>query len=183
MEFYEISKVLCGLGNLEEILVTALSVLESFLDMDNSLIMLLDEAGRTETVMSGSSGSTDARRYFEALPEQAIGQIIATAVPLVVTDVGQDRVFTWDTSAWGPPGFNYSFIGVPIRDQDRVIGTLTIDRVWLKWGTVQINDDLCFLKMVADLIGQTVRLHRLVARDHTWLLEGQSPLSKQPAGL
>jgi Nif-specific regulatory protein len=94
---YEISKVLCGPGNLQEILITTLSVLESFLDMDNSLIMLPDEAGGAETVVSGLSGSTDARRYFEALPEQAIGQLITTAVPLVVTDVGRDRVFTGDT--------------------------------------------------------------------------------------
>ena len=40
---YEISKILCGPGSLQEILVATLSVLKSFLDMGNGLIALLDE--------------------------------------------------------------------------------------------------------------------------------------------
>jgi len=43
------------------------------------------------------------------------------------------------------------------------------------------DDDLRFLKMVSNLIGQTVRLHRMVMRDRTRLLEEQSRLSKQQA--
>jgi Nif-specific regulatory protein len=44
---------------------------------------------------------------------------------------------------------------------------------------VHVDDDLRFLKMVANLIGQTVRLHRLVMNDRARLLEEQSRLSKQ----
>jgi len=176
---YEISKILCGPGSLHEILITTLSVLKSFLDMGNGLIALLDEAGEAEIVVSGSFGGAEARRYFQALPEKAIGQLVVTEVPLAVENVGLDSAFAWDTSAWGPPGFSYSFMGVPIKDRDRVVGTLTIDRAWLKWGEVQVDDDLRFLKMIANLIGQTVRLHRMVTNDRARLLEEQSRLSKQ----
>jgi Nif-specific regulatory protein len=176
---YEISKILGGPGSLPELLVTTLSVLKSFLDMGNGLIALLDDAGETELVVSGSSSNAHARRYFEALPERAIGQLIATEVPLLVADVKLDSMFPWDTSTWGPPGSNYSFIGVPIKDRHRVIGTLTIDRSWEKWGAVRLDDDLRFLKMVSNLIGQTVRLHRMVMRDRSRLLEEQGRLSKQ----
>jgi Nif-specific regulatory protein len=69
-------------------------------------------------------------------------------------------------------------MGVPIKDRDRVVGTLTIDRAWLKWGEVQVDEDLRFLKMVANLVGQTVRLHRIVTNDRARLLEEQSRLSK-----
>jgi Nif-specific regulatory protein len=176
---YEISKILCGPGSLQEIMTATLSVLKSFLDMGNGLIALLDDAGEPELVMSGSFCGSQARRYYEALPERAIGQLIATEVPVAVPDVALDNVFDWDTSAWGPPGLNYSFMGVPIKDRDRVIGTLTIDRAWMKWGGVQIDSDLRFLKMVANLIGQTVRLHRIITRDRARLLEEQSRLAKQ----
>jgi Nif-specific regulatory protein len=176
---YEISKILCGPGSLQEILVTTLSVLKSFLDLGNGLIALLDEAGEAEMVVSGSFGHAEARRYFEALPEKAIGQLVATEVPLAVENVAQDGGFAWDTSAWGPPGFNYSFMGVPIKDREHVIGTLTIDRAWVKWGGVHVDEDLRFLKMIANLIGQTVRLHRMVTNDRARLLEEQSRLSKQ----
>ena len=175
---YEISKILCGPGSLREILVATLSVLKSFLDMGNGLIALLDDTGEPEMVVSGSLGDHNARRYFDTLPERVIGQLVATEIPLAVADVGKDSVFVWDTSAWGPPGLNYSFMGVPIKERDRVVGTLTIDRAWVKWGGVQVDEDLRFLKMVANLVAQTVRLHRIVTNDRARLLEEQSRLSK-----
>jgi Nif-specific regulatory protein len=175
---YEISKILCGPGNLHETLVATLSVLKSFLDMGNGLIALFDAAGEPETVVSGSLGELSARRYFNTLPERAIGQLVATQIPVAVADVAKDSVFDWDTSAWGPHGLNYSFMGVPIKDRNCVIGTLTIDRAWLEWGTVQVDEDLRFLKMVANLVGQTVRLHRIVTNDRARLLEEHNRLSK-----
>jgi Nif-specific regulatory protein len=181
--FYEISKILCGPGSLREILVATLSVLKSFLDMGNGLIALLDRAGDPELVVSCSLSEGVARRYFDTLPERAIGQLVATEVPLAVSDVGLDTTFTWDTSAWGPPGLNYAFIGVPIKDRDRAVGTLTIDRTWVKLGEVQIDSDVRFLKMVANLIGQTVRLHRIITNDRARLLEDQSRLAKQSSEL
>ena len=175
---YEISKILCGSGSLQEILITTLSVLKSFLDMGNGLIALLDEAGEPELVVSSSFSGAEARRYFDALPERAIGQLVATEIPLAVPDVALDTSFEWDTSAWGPPGLNYAFLGVPIKDRDRVSGTLTIDRAWIKWGEVQIDNDIRFLKLVANLIGQTVRLHRIITRDRARLLEEQTRAAK-----
>lgn len=176
---YEISKILCGPGSLQEILVATLSVLKSFLDMGNGLIALLDQTGEPELVVSCSLSEAVARRYFNALPERVIGQLVVTQIPLAVGDVALDTVFEWNTADWGPPGSNYTFIGVPIKDRDRIIGTLTIDRAWIKWGDVQIDGDVRFLKMVANLIGQTVRLHRIVTNDRTRLLEDQTRLVKQ----
>jgi Nif-specific regulatory protein len=69
-------------------------------------------------------------------------------------------------------------MGVPIKERDRVIGTLTIDRAWVQRGAVRLDDDIRFLKMVANLVGQTVRLHRIVINDRARLLEEQSRLSK-----
>jgi len=176
---YEISKILCGPGSLQEILIATLSVLKSFLDMGNGLIALLDAAGEPEMVVCGSFGGEEARRYFRALPERAIGQLVAAEVPIAVENVALDTAFQWETSAWGPPGLNYSFMGVPIKDRSHVIGTLTIDRAWLNWKAVSIDDDLRFLKMIANLIGQTVRLHRMVMQDRARMLEEQNRLFKQ----
>ena len=175
---YEISKILCGPASLQESLVATLSVLKSFLDMGNGLIALLDAAGEAELVVSCSLGHDGARRYFDALPERVIGQIVATEIPLMVADVACDTMFAWDTSAWGPPGQHYSFMGVPIKDRDHVVGTLTIDRPDVDWSKMNVDDDLRFLKMVANLVGQTVRLHRMVANDRARLLDEQGRLSK-----
>lgn len=175
---YEISKILCSPGNLREILVASLSVLKSFLDMGNGLVALFDGAGEPELIVSGSSLGEHATSYFRSLPERVIGQLVATEIPVVVANVGQDTTFRWDTATWGPPDLNYSFIGVPIKDRDRVVGTLTIDRAWQEWVNFPLDEDVRFLKMVANLVGQTVRLHRMVTNDRTRLLEEQGRLSK-----
>ena len=50
----------------------------------------------------------------------------------------------------------------------RVVG---IDRAWINVADMRTDEDVQFLKMVANLIGQTVRLHRLVKRDRERILE------------
>jgi Nif-specific regulatory protein len=65
-------------------------------------------------------------------------------------------------------------MGVPIKDNQRVIGTLTVDRAWLKFDEEQSDDDLCILKMVADLIGQNVQRRRKIEGDRARLFEAQS---------
>ena len=170
---YEISKLLSGLGSLTEILGATLSVLHSFLDMSNGLVALLDGAGNPELLVAGACDAAWARAYYASLPERVVGQIVATEIPFAVGNVNLDTSFPWDTSCWGPAGHNFSFLGVPIKDRDRIAGVLTIDRAWQGHPSQQMDDDLRFLKMVANLIGQTVRLHRLVARDRERLLEDQ----------
>ena len=178
---YEISKILCGPGDLHSILTTTLGVLKSFLDMGNGLIALLDAEGGVDMLVAASP-DTEAKRYYESLPEKALGQIVVTEIPLAVNNVALDSAFAWETSAWGQQGQNFSFLGVPIKDRDRVVGTLTIDRTWTVRPSAHLDDDVRFLKMVANLIGQTVRLHRLVTRDRERMLEDQNRLAKEREG-
>src|SRR5208282_4305440 len=74
---------------------------------------------------------------------------------------------------------NYAFVGVPIRDRGRAIGVMTIDRKWMTIGDVRTDEDVRFLKMVANLIGQTVRLHRMVIRDRERILDDQRRMEKE----
>lgn len=177
---YEISKILCGPGDLRQQLATTLNVLHSFLEMGNGVIALLDEAGDPEMVVSASLDPAGARAYFAALPERVVGQMVVTAMPVLVRDVAQDTAFApWNTSLWGPHEVNYAFIGVPIRDREQVIGVLTIDRDWVRTTDLYLDDDIRFLKMAANLIGQTVRLHRLVTRDRDRMLADQRRVEKE----
>ena len=180
MGIYEISKILCGPGNLPQLLISTLSVLHSFLDMGNGVIALFDENGDPATVVSASLDNAGAREYFAGLPERVVGQMVVTAMPVLVKDVAADTSFgIWDTRLWGPSGGNFAFFGVPIRDRDKVIGTMTIDRCWAQPGDLRLDDDVRFLKMAANLIGQTVRLHRLLMRDRERLLADQRRLEKE----
>ncbi len=177
---YEISKLLCGPGSLQEILSGTMYVLHSFLDMGNGVIALIDENGDPDQIFSASHSAPMARRYFDALPEKAIGQMMVTEMPVVIENVAQDTSFgDWDTSLWGDGGKNYAFVGVPIRDRGQAIGVMTIDRGWLDIRDVRTDEDVRFLKMVANLIGQMVRLHRMVIRDRERLLDDQRRMEKE----
>ncbi|MCF4164797.1 nif-specific transcriptional activator NifA [Zavarzinia compransoris] len=179
---YEISKLLAMPARMEINLAGVLSLLSSFLDMRNGLIALLDGTGAPEIVVGSGWSEATAKRYFRRLPERAIGRIVVTQTPLVVENVAHDPLFAGvDFSTWGPKGVSYSFIGVPIKVEDRVIGTLTIDRNWNEQPHFHYDRDVRFLTMVANLVGQSVRLQRLIAQDRQRLIAEQHRLAKAMA--
>jgi Nif-specific regulatory protein len=106
--------------------------------------------------------------------------MVVTDMPVVIENVAHDTSFgEWDTTLWGDEGKNYAFIGVPIRDRGKAIGVMTIDRQWMNIADVRTDEDVRFLKMVANLIAQTVRLHRMVIRDRERILEDQRRREKE----
>jgi len=177
---YEISKILNAPNRLETTLSSVLNVLSSFLQMRHGVISLLaDDDVPDITVGLGWNEGTDDR-YRSRLPETAIGQIVATAVPLVVEDVAIHPLFTTDAVVLGAAEHTrVSFIGVPIRIGAKVIGTLTIDRVWDGQSVFRLDSDVRFLTMIANLIGQTVQLYRVVSRDRDRLMAESHRLQKE----
>ncbi len=177
---YEISKILNAPNRLETTLSSVLNVLSSFLQMRHGVISLLaDDDVPDITVGIGWNEGTD-ERYRARLPETAIGQIVATAVPLVVEDVSTHPLFTTDAVALGAADdVRVSFIGVPIRIGTKVIGTMTIDRIWDGRSVFRLDSDVRFLTMIANLIGQTVQLYRVVSRDRDRLMAESHRLQKE----
>ena len=177
---YEISKLLASPHRLERTLAGVLALLSSFLDMRHGLIALLDSQGEPEVVVGSGWSETNAKKYFDRLPARAVGQIIATKMPLVVENVATSPLFKGsDLSEWGPKdGQAFSLIGVPIKDGDTVVGTLTVDRVFSAQSSVRFDHDVRFLAMVANLVGQTLRLHKLIARDRERLMQEKARLQK-----
>jgi Nif-specific regulatory protein len=178
---YEISKLLAAPNRLEPTLSGVLALLSSFLEMRRGLIALLTPDGTAELVVGSGWTEANAKQFFQRLPERAIGQIVVTKMPLVVPDVSRDPQF----SRSAPDEYRteegiVSFIGVPIKQGDSVLGTLTIDRVQVSGGRpVPFDSDVRFLTMVANLVGQALRLHKVVAQDRERLLAEQARLAKE----
>lgn len=180
---YEISKILATPGRLETTLSNVLKLLSSFLEMRHGIIALLDEAGTPKIVVGAGWNEENAKTYFDRIPERAIGQIVTTKMPVVVENVAKNPLFSgWSPIERGKKDSKVSFIGVPIKERDRVIGTLTIDRVWDGRAYFRFDEDVRFLAMIANLVGQTVRLHNVVARDRERLMAEQSRLAKELSG-
>ena len=178
---YEISKILASPNRVEVTLSGVLSLLSSFLDMGHGLIALLDGRGDPEMVVGSGWSESNAKCYFDRLPERAVGQIVATKMPLVVPNVLTSPLFAGaDLQGWGPEGgIAFSLVGVPIKEGETVVGTLTIDRPHDQSTQVRFDEDVRFLTMVANLVGQTLRLHKIVTRDRERLMAEQARREKE----
>lgn len=178
---YEISKILTRPARVEVTLSSVITLISSFLDMRHGLIALLNDEGEPQVVVGSGWNEEVSKRYFEHLPERAVGQIVVTKMPVVVRDVALDPLFAdWDASELQSGEHSCSFIGVPIKDRDRVIGTITIEKHNHSVdSSVTLDEDVRFLAMVANLVGQTVRLQRMVARDREQLMAEQHRLEKE----
>jgi Nif-specific regulatory protein len=175
---YEISKILNAPARLEQTLANVVNVLSSFLDMRLGMVVILDGDGEPEIVAT-SGWASGLGKPIETLPRAVLDRIVATATPLVVEDVGKDPLFApvADFIRERMQG-SVSFIGAPIKIEERVIGALSIHRAWDDSSAGGFDDDLRFLRMVANLIGQTVRLHRMLSAERKRFLDEQRTLEK-----
>ncbi len=177
---YEISKILTAPTRLETTLANVVNLLSSFLQMRHGTIVLLGDDGVPDVAVGADWSEQSAHRRPPRFPQRAIDQIVATAVPLVVHNIADHELFDpEDVAAMAGDGAQVSFTGVPIRAGDKVVGTLTVDRLWDGESVFRFDSDVRFLVMIANLIGQTVKLHRVVARDRDRLIEESHRLQKQ----
>jgi len=178
---YEISKLLTRPARLEVALSGVINLLASFLDMNNGLIALLDEEDRTTTVVGSGWSEATAREHFERLPEQAVGQIVVSGMPLVVRNIAESPLFAdWsELNSDASSTIQRSFVGVPIKGESRTVGTIMIERLDGNSSPHTLDEDVRFLTMVANLVGQTVALQTLVAKDRERLMTDRHRLEKE----
>ena len=180
MGIYEISKVLTRPARLETALAGVVNLLHSFMDMSGGLIALLDEEDRATTVVGAGWSEAEAREHFEGLPEQAVGQIVVSGMPLVVRDVARSPLFAkWSELKPEDAEASRSFVGVPIKGESRTVGTITIERVGSQSSPGTLDEDVRYLTMIANLVGQTVALQTMVMRDRERLMAERNRLEQE----
>ncbi|MBM3578629.1 MAG: nif-specific transcriptional activator NifA [Alphaproteobacteria bacterium] len=176
---YEISKILTAPARLEQTLANVVSVLSSFLDMKLGMITILDQHGHPEIVATSGWISHDRSKPIDTLPTKVIDRLAATAMPVIVEDVARDALFeTAAETITQAVGANVSFLAVAIKSDSRVVGTLSIYRTSEEFIAYTFDADLRLLTMIANLIGQTVKLHRMLSADRLRLLNECSTLEK-----
>lgn len=174
---YEISKILAKPARIETTLSNVLNLLSSFLDLQHGTIMLL-EADGVPGISVGTHWSEDLVENGPSdHPRGALDQIIATAMPLIIANAGANALFADTRFAAADEAI--AFIGVPIKIEHNVVGTLSIDRPLGRCTTFGFDHDVRLLSMVANLIGQTIHLHRVIARDRERLMEESRRLEKE----
>ncbi|WP_245430191.1 MULTISPECIES: nif-specific transcriptional activator NifA [Mesorhizobium] len=173
---YEVSKALTAPARLEVTLANVANTLPSFVQMRHGAIFVLDSEGEPEIAASAGSGPSGTHPI---IPKAAIDQIVATGTQLVIADLSTSELFQAELQTRpGVSSLPMAFIGVPVKAEDRILGTLSIVRDSAHGS--RYDEDICFLTMVANLVGRTIRLHRGLTRDRerrvdeSWTAENSS---------
>jgi Nif-specific regulatory protein len=168
---YEISRILCSPTELGAMLVQVMLTLENFLDMNACVCVLLDAEDRVERIVGSHVDPAVSRDYFFSMPERVLGHIVTHQAPLVVPDVALDQELGFRSRAtWQVDPGRIGLMGVPVPGRDGVIGALILDCNAFSPDSSAVELNTRLFAMVGHLIGQTVRLHRLVERDRTRLM-------------
>ena len=175
---FEVSSVLSRSLNLRQTLREVLSVLHERGRMSHGLVCLLDEE-RGELLISALHGK-DAEP-FETVTYQpgegVIGHILSSNQPWIITRVADEPRFLDRLNLYDP---QLPFIGVPIRiGEDHPIGVFAAQP---PSGDALLGYRSRFLEMVANLIGQAIRLARTVEAEQRALREERDTLRREVKG-
>lgn len=176
---YEISKLLGSSLNLTKTLRAVLNLLSVNLDTWRGMICLEESTGLLRLVSAtGITPENLAKDGFK-VGEGITGRIFKSGIPAVVPDVSKEPLFLNRLGSLDDTeGKTIAYVGVPIKAANVTLGVLSIMRVMHDRPTHSFNHDVRLLTMVANLIGQTVRLYRNIASERTQLIEEKQVLIK-----
>jgi Nif-specific regulatory protein len=179
---YEISKVLSTSLDLQRSVREVVNLLSAHLHGRAALSLDDPEAGLCIFEAAGLSSEEKARGRFKS-GEGITGRILKTGLPMVIPDIEREPLFLHRTGAYrASADTKVAFIGVPVKIGGNIIGVLTVDRSVPKGTHPRFESVVRLLKMVANLIGQTARLHQYIAAERTALLVERNRLQKQLQG-
>ncbi|GLS31998.1 Nif-specific regulatory protein [Mesorhizobium albiziae] len=163
---YEISKVLTAPAQLEIKLANVVNILPSFLQMRHGAIVVLDAEGEPEIAATADNTHPRQSGTRRVIPEAVLDQIVATGTPLIIPDISKSQLFQADLQTSSSGGtIPIAFVGIPVKAEHKILGTLSIDRVRNGATGFRYDEDIGFLTMVANLVGRTIRLHRILSKD------------------
>ncbi len=176
---YEISKVLSSTLDLQKTLRNVVNILATHLDMRRVMLSLEDEEGVLRVVAATGLSSQEMGSAVFRLGEGVSGEIMRSGSPIVIPDVSKEpRFLNRSGSRDLSDGSVVAFIAVPVKAGREVIGVLSCDRE-IGNGEISFQRDVHFLAMVANLVGQTARLHRNVVVERNELMQEKFRLQKE----
>ena len=176
---YEITKAIHATMDLQRALYKVLELLSEHLGMKRGSITLLnpDTSQIHIEVAHGISESERTKGKYK-LGEGITGRVIKAGRPMVVPQIDAEPLFLDRTGARnGIDHSKISFLCVPIKDQTRVIGALSVDCTYEE--TSSLEDDVRLLTVISTLIAQKVALLERIRREKDQLQEENLRLRKE----
>ncbi len=173
---YRVSQVLSRSLDFRDTLSEVLRVLNDTGNMSHGMISLLDEESGDLLVSALHEGPTAFKPVRYKSGEGVVGRILESGSPLVIERISDEDRFL---NRLGVYDLYMPFIGVPILIGNQTAGVLTAQP---PGGPDTLGKHERFLQMVANLIGQTVRLAKTVEDEQLALKMERDSLRREVRG-
>jgi len=176
---YEITKAIYTTLDLRKALYKVLDLMSEHLGMNRGSIALLnrDTSEIHIEVAHGISISERTKGRYK-LGEGVTGRVIETGRPMAVPKIDDEPLFLDRMGARSRiDKSTISFICVPIKEGRKVIGALSVDRVFE--GPSPLNEDVRLLTVISTLIVQKVAMLEKINRERDRLEEENLRLRKE----
>ncbi len=152
---------------LSDCLAKAMKLLSEIKGMENGTVTIVNPiTGKLEIEVAHGLTAEGRKRGKYKIGEGITGRVVASGEPIIVPHIAEEPLFLNRTRSRGDINDqNRSFLCVPIKDGKRVIGALSIDRIYLEGIGNQAHKDLQFLTILSSIIAQTVKRVQIVNRE------------------
>ncbi|MBI5789391.1 MAG: nif-specific transcriptional activator NifA [Candidatus Schekmanbacteria bacterium] len=176
---FEISRMLDRSLDLREVLNPVLEAMAQHMSMQRGTLTLLDWRTGEIFIDAAYGLSTDQKklgRYM--LGEGVTGRVVQTGEPMIVPRISDEPLFLNRTGTRNNLSKNdISFICVPIKMGNEVIGALSADR--LLTDTDKLEEDVRLLSIISSMISQAVRLRQEAYNENKQLREENARLQEE----
>jgi Nif-specific regulatory protein len=172
------SQTLSGHLNLQAGLTSLLVILGRRCGAVRGTVALLDGHTGDLQVRAGLGLTRDGQSIRYHLGEGITGEVAASGESRVVPVISQDARFLHRAASRGERrGSEFSFVCVPILLHRRPVGTLSVELPYR--AERDFERLLKFLRVVASMISQAVRIHRLVEAERQRLVTENAQLRQE----
>ena len=173
---YHVSRLLDTSLDLREIVSPVLEALAAHMNMNYGTLTLLNrKTGDILIEAAHGLSPQQARRGRYKLGEGVTGQVILTGEPAVIPRKSESPLLL-DKTRRGKDA-DTSFICVPIKVGQEVVGALSVDQTFAPDANLQ--EDARLLSIIASLIAQAVKLRRIAQEERDRLAEENERLKQE----
>ena len=175
-DLLEISQTLASSLDLRSALGRVLEHIEQAMGAVSATVALRDaEADDLAVEAAVGAGWQKARRARYKAGEGITGRVVASGRPVVVPEVSREPLFLNRTGVWGSHGKGeLSYLCVPVAVGGRTVGALGVAIPHRK--DRRYDQEVARLSIVGAMLGQAVRVHRLVEAERQRLLDENTKL-------
>ncbi len=169
----EISRALGSSLDLDVVFETIMSVLARGLKMKRGTLVLEDRASGTLRIAAAHGLSREEMSRGVYQPGEGVtGAVVESGTAVAVPDIRRDPRFLDRTGARRRDmrAAPVSFVCIPLRLEEQVIGALSADREFVDAETLEKDQRL--LQIVGSMISQAIKINRMVAIEKEELLRG-----------